>query len=148
MRRTNVFLFHKFKINKLVVIFSVERLRCETGSFFLNKTFRKLLYNRCTILENVDNYGYWRLCLTEVESVTGITCEDILSRRTEECADARYILVYFLALRLTDNEIAKVSGMSRQRVNYLKNNFQWVRGKWSVRCKVKEVGDRLDGVDG
>lgn len=97
--------------------------------------------------ENVDNYGYWRLCLTEVVSVTGITEKDILSRRDEESSDARYILVYFLALRLTDNEIAKVSGMSRQRVNYLKNHFQWVRGKWSVKCKVKEVGDRLDGVE-
>lgn len=95
----------------------------------------------------MKNCEYSMLCLGEVERVTGLSARDILSGRTEECADARYILVYFLALRLTDNEIAKVSGMSRQRVNYLRNHFQWVRGKWSVRCKVKEIGEKLNELD-
>lgn len=92
----------------------------------------------------MNNCEYFVLCLGEVERVTGLGEKDILSGRTEECADARYILVYFLALRLTDNEISRVSGMSRQRVNYLRNHFQWVRGKWSVRCKVKEIGAEIE----
>ncbi len=87
---------------------------------------------------------YWSLCLSEVEHVTGLKEKDILCRRDEEASDARYILVYVLALRLTDNEIARVSGMSRQRVNYLKNHHQWVKGKWSLRCKEKLVTQSIE----
>lgn len=92
----------------------------------------------------MDNGDYYKICLDEVIQVSGLNGKDVLNGRTEECADARYILVYFLALRLTDNEIAKVSGMSRQRVNYLKNHFQWVRGKWSIKCKLKEIGAEIE----
>lgn len=115
------------------------------GLFFVNKNSWGLLYRHNVVnLKNVDNYGYWRLCLTEVESVTGLSGEDILDGRTEECADARYILVYFLALRLTDNEIAKVSGMSRQRVNYLKLHFNLNFSKWSIKNKVQTIRKELE----
>lgn len=92
----------------------------------------------------MTNLEYWQVCLNEVESVTVLTGKDILNGRTEECADARYILVYFLALRLTDNEIAKVSGMSRQRVNYLKLHFNLNYSKWSIKNKVQTIRKEIE----
>lgn len=95
----------------------------------------------CTI---VDNRDYFKLCLDEVIQVSGLSGKDILSKRDEESSDARYILVYFLALRLTDNEIAKVSGMSRQRVNYLKLHFNLNFSKWSIKNKVQTIRKELE----
>lgn len=92
----------------------------------------------------MDNKGYWQLCLSEVESATGLNGSDILNNNREECTDARYILIYFLGLRLTDTEISKVSGMSRQRVNYLRNHFDVGFSKWSVKSKVQIVRKRLE----
>lgn len=92
----------------------------------------------------MNNREYFVLCVSEVEHITELDIKDILSSNREECADARYILVYFLCLRLTDSEISQVSGMSRQRVNYLRLHFNSNFAKWSVKSKVQTIRKHIE----
>lgn len=48
----------------------------------------------------------------------------------EECVDARYLVVALLSERLSDRQIAEVSGWSYQLVNKARNSFH-------KRCKYR-----------
>lgn len=68
----------------------------------------------------------------KVEEVTGTTEQDIMQSTNEESTDARYILVLSLyRLGLTDTEIGKFIGRTRQAVNYLRNCYK-KSNKWSL----------------
>lgn len=51
-----------------------------------------------------------------VSEVTGITPEDIIKSRKEECTDARYILVKYLSKRMSPISIGELIGRTRQGV--------------------------------
>lgn len=76
----------------------------------------------------------------KVTEVTELSCKEILYSRREECVDARYILVGVLCERLTDSDIAKLSGWKRQTVNHIRNGLD-ARKKfsWSVRVGIEEA---------
>ena len=88
---------------------------------------------------------YYSVILTEVVRATGMSARDVLCDNSEKGRNARYVLVYFCGKRLSDGEIAEQAGMSRQRVNWLRNHFDIDRAKWSVREVVKGIEGRLEG---
>ena len=66
----------------------------------------------------------------KVAEVTGVGYNDVLGNHSEECTDARYILVKALAkLGFTDTDISIHIGCTRQAVGYLRNNYKKA-GKW------------------
>lgn len=60
-----------------------------------------------------------------VSETTGIEVPCMLSSTTEECTDARYLLIRALsALDFTDIDIARHIGRTRQAVGYLRNKYK------------------------
>ena len=73
-----------------------------------------------------------------VSETTGIPVPDMLHSITEECTDARYLLIRALtALDFTDIDIARHIGRTRQAVGYLRNKYKrsnkWILSKnWEL----------------
>lgn len=74
---------------------------------------------------------------------TGIELPALISSNKEECVDARYILVHFLAQFLTDDEISRQMSLKRQSINHIRNNFECKLQKWSVKTCIGEISRDL-----
>jgi isopentenyldiphosphate isomerase len=70
--------------------------------------------NKVELYENV---------LGKVAEMTEISLEKVLKSNLEECVDARYVAISVLSEKLSDKQIAEVSGWSVQLVNKAKNSF-------------------------
>ena len=69
----------------------------------------------------------------KVSEITGIEISQMLSSTTEECTDARYLLIRALTvLNFTDIEIARCIGRTRQAVGYLRARYKR-SNKWTIR---------------
>lgn len=69
----------------------------------------------------------------KVSETTGISIPDMLSSVSEECTDARYLLIRALtALSFTDIDIARHIGRTRQAVGYLRSKYKR-SNKWTVK---------------
>lgn len=67
-----------------------------------------------------------------VSETTGIPVPDMLRCTTEECTDARYLLIRALsALDFTDIDIARHTGRTRQAVGYLRSKYKRCK-KWTI----------------
>jgi hypothetical protein len=74
-----------------------------------------------------------------VAQTTGIPVSQMLSSTTEECTDARYLLVRALsAIDFTDADIARHIGRTRQAVGYLRHNYKRSR-KWTIANAWKTI---------
>lgn len=80
--------------------------------------------------------------LDVVSKVTGLSQNDILRSRTEECSDARYILVKFLWKRLPCVNIGELIGRTRQGVRSIMNRPK--SDTWMVSRNWKEVVKQLE----
>ena len=78
-----------------------------------------------------------------VRKHTGIEMPSLIFSNKEECVDARYILVYFLAQFLTDDEISRHTNLKRQSINHIRNNFECKLQKWSVKNCTSEISREL-----
>ena len=75
----------------------------------------------------------------KVSETTGIAIADMLSSVTEECTDARYLLIRALtALSFTDIDIARHIGRTRQAVGYLRSRYKRSR-KWTIENDWKTI---------
>lgn len=59
-----------------------------------------------------------------------LDADSVMHSNKEECVDARYVVIAVLSERLSDRQIAEVSGWSVQLVNKAKNSFH-------NRCKCR-----------
>lgn len=83
--------------------------------------------------------------LNKVADVTELDKESILHSNKEECTDARYVVVAVLTERLSDRQIAEVSGWSIQLVNKAKNSFKdRCRFRWGLKETYKELLSFID----
>lgn len=82
---------------------------------------------------------YYRKILECVCKYTLIDEHSILNSNKEACVDARYVLVHILSQKFTDEEIGKMSGLSRTCANKIRNGFKYKFKKFSVRCIMEEV---------
>lgn len=79
-----------------------------------------------------------------VSETTGIPVPDMLHSITEECTDARYLLIRALtALDFTDIDIARHIGRTRQAVGYLRNKYKKSR-KWTIANDWKTIWQWLE----
>lgn len=85
----------------------------------------------------------YRIMKAAVCRHTGVGEPDMLASNKEECVDARYLLVHFLARYLTDEEISRQTDIPRQSVNRIRNRFELKMHKWSVRNCLHEISLEL-----
>jgi isopentenyldiphosphate isomerase len=66
--------------------------------------------------------------------------ESVLHSNKEECVDARYVIIAVLSERLSDRQIAEVSGWSVQLVNKARNAFvNRCKFRWGLKGIYKEL---------
>ena len=83
--------------------------------------------------------------LDKVAEVTEIDSDNILHSNKEECVDARYVLIAVLSERLSDRQIAEVTGLSHQLVNKVKNSFKdRCKFRWGLKETYKELLSFID----
>ena len=73
---------------------------------------------------------FFDFILGKVCEMTEISVEKVCKSNLEECVDARYVVIAVLSEKLSDKQIAEVSGWSVQLVNKAKNSFH-------NRCKFR-----------
>ena len=71
---------------------------------------------------------------------TELDTDSVKSSNREECVDARYLVIAILSEKLSDKQIAEVSGWSVQLVNKAKNNFhKRCKCRWGLKELYKEL---------
>lgn len=71
---------------------------------------------------------------------TELDTDSVKSSNREECVDARYLVIAVLSEKLSDKQIAEVSGWSVQLVNKAKNNFHnRCKCRWGLKEMYKEL---------
>ena len=79
----------------------------------------------------------------QVCETTGISPSEIFSSNNEEVVDARYLLIHLLCDKFTDKEIANMTGISKSLANKIRNTIHVKKNKYSFRCKLKEIKEKL-----
>ena len=78
--------------------------------------------------------------LGKVCEMTGLSVGKVCKSNLEECVDARYVVIAVLSERLSDKQIAEVSGWSVQLVNKAKNSFyKRCRTRWGLKEMYKKL---------
>ena len=71
---------------------------------------------------------------------TELDTDSVKSSNREECVDARYLVIAILSEKLSDKQIAEVSGWSVQLVNKAKNSFhKRCQYRWGLKELYKEL---------
>lgn len=74
-----------------------------------------------------------------VSDYTELQQNEILKSNKEECVDARYILAGILSDYLTDDEIARFTGLTRACCNKIRNGMIAKLSRFSFRCLYNSV---------
>ena len=83
---------------------------------------------------------YYLFILATVCRNTGFTEHEVLHDKREMCTDARYLLIHFLSRQLKCNEIVYYSGISKQAVSQISNQYSMrLRFKSSMRWAEKDI---------
>ena len=78
--------------------------------------------------------------LRKVCELTELSVEKVCKSNLEECVDARYVVIAVLSERLSDRQIAMVSGWSVQLVNKARNAFvNRCKFRWGLKGMYKEL---------
>ena len=88
----------------------------------------------------MDKRGFFENILGKVAEMTEISLEKVLKSNEEECVDARYVVIAVLSEKLSDKQIAEVSGWSVQLVNKAKNSFhKRCNYRWGLKDMYKKL---------
>ncbi len=79
-----------------------------------------------------------------VSELMGLNRNNLFSSLSEQYVDGRSLLVNWLInLGYTESMLVEYTGMSQQRVNFLKNSFERRKVKFSVRLALQEINKRF-----
>ena len=83
---------------------------------------------------------YFDFILGKVCEMTELSVEKVCKSNLEECVDARYVVIAVLSEKLSDKQIAEVSGWSVQLVNKARNAFvNRCKFRWGLKELYKAV---------
>ena len=77
--------------------------------------------------------------LTIVSSYFKVDRMKVLNSNIEDCVNARYCLIYLLCEKFRDDDIVKVSGLSRSCVNKIRNNTRIKLEDYCFRGYLKDI---------
>lgn len=79
-----------------------------------------------------------------VSELMGLNRNKLFSSLSEQYVDGRSLLVNWLInLGYTESMLVEYTGMSQQRVTFLKNSFERRKVKFSVRLALQEINKRF-----
>lgn len=85
---------------------------------------------------------YFEETLKKVCEMTELSHEKVCKSNLEECVDARYVVIAVLSEKLSDKQIAEVSGWSVQLVNKAKNRFHnRCKCRWGLKDIYKKMAE-------
>lgn len=88
----------------------------------------------------MEKREYFDFILGKVCENTQLSCEKVCKSNLEECVDARYLVIAVLSEKLSDKQIAEVSGWSVQLVNKARNAFvNRCKFRWGLKELYKAV---------
>lgn len=88
----------------------------------------------------MDKVELYENILGKVCEMTELSVEKVCKSNLEECVDARYVVIAVLSEKLSDKQIAEVSGWSVQLVNKAKNSFHnRCQYRWGLKELYKEL---------
>ena len=88
----------------------------------------------------MDKRDFFEEILKNVCKSMDLDTESVKSSNREECVDARYVVIAVLSEKLSDKQIAEVSGWSVQLVNKAKNSFhKRCQYRWGLKEMYKEL---------
>ena len=88
----------------------------------------------------MDKRDFFEEILGKVCEMTELSGEKVCKSNLEECVDARYVVIAVLSEKLSDKQIAEVSGWSVQLVNKAKNNFhKRCNYRWGLKDMYKKI---------
>lgn len=104
---------------------------------------RNCLIDMKNAVKELYEKARWLVCdYTEIDE------RDVITSNREVCVDARYILVGVLSEYLTDEEIAKQSGLTRACCNKIRNGMRAKMTRYSFRCMFQSIKGKVkDKVD-
>ena len=83
---------------------------------------------------------FFESVLGEVCRLTELDSGKVMKCNRDECVDARYLLIAALSERLSDRQIAELSGWSVQLVNKARNSFNArCKYRWGLKEMYKEL---------
>ena len=83
---------------------------------------------------------YFNEVLGNVCKAMELDANSVRHSNKEECVDARYLVIAVLSERLSDRQIAEVSGWSYQLVNKARNAFKdRCKFRWGLKELYKEL---------
>ena len=88
----------------------------------------------------MDKRDFFEEILGKVCEMTELSVEKVCKSNLEECVDARYVVIAVLSEKLSDKQIAEVSGWSVQLVNKAKNGFgNRCKYRWGLKEMYKKM---------
>lgn len=88
----------------------------------------------------MDKRDFFEEILGKVCEMTELSVEKVCKSNLEECVDARYLVIAVLSEKLSDKQIAEVSGWSVQLVNKAKNHFvDRCKYRWGLEEMYKKL---------
>ena len=85
---------------------------------------------------------FYENVLGKVCEMTELSVEKVCKSNLEECVDARYVVIAVLSEKLSDKQIAEISGWSVQLVNKAKNSFhKRCNYRWGLKEIYKKLSD-------
>ena len=88
----------------------------------------------------MDKAELYENILGKVCEMTELSVGKVCKSNLEECVDARYVVIAVLSERLSDKQIAEVSGWSVQLVNKAKNSFhKRSQYRWGLKDMYKKI---------
>lgn len=91
----------------------------------------------------MKNIELYRKMVVVVCTETGVCETDLIHSNSEEAVDARYILIHLLSQRFSDSQISRLTTLTRQSVNKIRNNFQYKIAKWSVATNLQRISNEV-----
>ena len=90
----------------------------------------------------MEKREYFDFILGKVCEMTELSVEKVCKSNLEECVDARHLVIAVLSEKLSDKQIAEVSGWSIQLVNKAKNSFhKRCQYRWGLKEIYKKMSD-------
>ena len=88
----------------------------------------------------MDKRDFFDFILGKVCEMTELSVQKVCKSNLEECVDARYVVIAALSGKLSDKQIAEVSGWSVQLVNKAKNSFaSRSKYRWGLKEMYKKI---------
>lgn len=91
----------------------------------------------------MDKRDLFEEILGRVCEMTELSGEKVCKSNLEECVDARYVVIAVLSEKLSDKQIAEVSGWSVQLANKAKNSFHnRCESRWGLKDMYKKIAGK------